>query len=133
MGTPSYMAPEQAHGHAARVGRAADTYALGAILYECLTGGPPFRAASKLETLELVRTQDPVPVRQLQPRVPRDLENICLQCLRKDPARRYPTALELAEDMRRFQAGEPVRARPVSPFERAVKWARRRPGMAALF
>jgi eukaryotic-like serine/threonine-protein kinase len=132
MGTPSYMAPEQALGRTAEVDRAADVYALGAILYECLTGRPPFKAASTLETLTQVRSQDPVPIRSLQPGVPRDLETIAMQCLRKEPARRYPTALHLAEDLRRFQAGEPVKARPVTTLERAVKWIKRRPGAAAL-
>jgi WD40 repeat protein/serine/threonine protein kinase len=132
MGTPSYMAPEQARGQAAFVDRTADVYALGAILYECLTGRPPFRAASKLETLEQVRSQDAVPIRSLQPGVPRDLENVTLLCLHKDSRRRYGTALELAEDLRRFRAGEPVQARPVGVAERAAKWVRRRPATSAL-
>jgi hypothetical protein len=130
LGTPSYMAPEQAGG--GKAGPPADVYSLGAILYECLTGRPPFQAPTPLDTLLLVTTAEPVPVRRLQPQVPRDLETICLKCLEKEPARRYASAGALADDLRRFQAGEPIAARPASRWERTRKWARRRPAQAAL-
>jgi serine/threonine protein kinase len=105
LGTPAYMAPEQALGLASEAGPEADVYALGAILYECLTGRPPFRGATFLHTLEQVRTQDPTPPGRLQPSVPAALEAICARCLRKDPAARYGSALDLAEALRRFLAG----------------------------
>jgi WD40 repeat protein len=132
MGTPSYMAPEQAGGQSRQVGPAADVYALGAVLYELLTGRPPFRGATSLDTLWLVLNTEPVPVRQLQPKVPRDLETVCLKCLEKNVARRYGSAAALAEDLRRFGAGEPVAARPTGRLRRAAKWAQRRPAVAAL-
>jgi tetratricopeptide (TPR) repeat protein len=132
LGTPSYMAPEQAAGGGKSAGPAADVYALGAILYECLTGRPPFHAATALETMALVRTADPVPPSRLQPGVPRDLETIALKCLQKEPAKRYAAAAALAGDLDRFLAGEPVVARPVGRVERAWKWGRRRPTAAAL-
>jgi tetratricopeptide (TPR) repeat protein len=132
MGTPSYMAPEQAQGRGAEAGPSADVYSLGAILYELLTGRPPFRAATPLETVLQVVGDDPVPPSRLQRRLPRDLETVCLTCLEKWPAKRYPSAEALADDLRRFLAGEPVRARPARLWERGVKWARRRPATAAL-
>jgi hypothetical protein len=130
LGTPDYMAPEQAEGKAA--GPATDVYALGAILYQLLTGRPPFAAETPLDTVLRARLEDAVPPSVLQPKVPRDLETVCLKCLEKGPERRYAVAGELAEELRRFLAGEPIRARPVSRAERALRWAKRQPAAAAL-
>ena len=132
MGTPRYMAPEQASGKTHSVGPAADVYALGVILYECLTGRPPFQGDSVLETLEQVRTREPASLRQLRRGTPRDLETICLKCLRKEPERRYASAEALAEDLRRWREGKPIAARAVGSVERSVKWVRRHAVASAL-
>jgi tetratricopeptide (TPR) repeat protein len=132
LGTPSYMAPEQAEGRSRDAGPAADIYALGAILYECLTGRPPFLAETPIQTLHLVLSTEPVPPRRFRPELPRSLETICLKCLAKPPARRYGSTLELAEDLERYLRGEPIRARPVPRVVRLWLWARRRPILAGL-
>jgi serine/threonine protein kinase/Flp pilus assembly protein TadD len=132
VGTAQYMPPEQARGHIRQIGPLSDVYALGAVLYETLTGRPPFQAATVYDTLALVVSAEPPPPSRLQPAVPRDLETICLKCLQKEPAKRYASALALAEDLDRFLADRPILARRTPPWERAIKWIRRRPAVAAL-
>ncbi len=132
LGTAHYMSPEQATGQVRDVGPASDIYSLGAILYTLLTGRPPFQGTTPIETLKMVVENEPIAPTELQPGLPKDLETICLKCLRKQPAQRYADAEQLAEDLRRFRQGKPIVARPVGQIERAVKWARRRPAIAAL-
>lgn len=130
IGTPTYAAPEQLQSSAAPVGPAADVYSLGAVLYTMLTGRPPLQSNDLWQTIQMVITQEPVPPRQLQPGVPIDLDTIALRCLMKEPARRYRDAGDLADDLRRFLAGEPIHARSIGRVERAWRWARRNPGVA---
>jgi tetratricopeptide (TPR) repeat protein len=134
LGTPGYMAPELTYGHGqgADSGSRVDVYSLGAILYELLTGRPPFRGGTVLETLQQTRESDPPPPRSLRPGVPRDLETISLKCLAREPERRYASAQSLADDLERWLAGKPIQARHVSPMERALRWCRRKPLVAGL-
>jgi serine/threonine protein kinase/WD40 repeat protein len=131
VGTPAYMAPEQARAMKG-LSTAVDIYSLGAILYELLTGRPPFQATNPMDTILLLLDSPPIPVRKLNPAVDRDLETVCLKCLEKEPAKRYGSAEALAEDLERWLNGEPIHARPTSALERTIKWARRRPAIAAL-
>ena len=132
IGTPGYMAPEQVEGHARVSGVATDVYSLGAILYEMLTGRPPFRAETAAETERQVVAEEPATPSRLNARVPHDLETICLKCLQKDPRRRYSSAQQLGEDVGRYLRGEPIQARPVSVVERGRKWVKRHPARAVM-
>jgi serine/threonine protein kinase len=132
MGTPSYMAPEQAAGHSRTAGPGVDIYALGAILYELLTGRPPFRGETPLDTMMQALSEEPVRPTRLQPKIPRDLETICLKCLQKDPRKRFASAGELADDMQRFLDGKPIQARAIGPLGRGWRWAKRNPIIAGL-
>ncbi len=132
LGTPSYMAPEQAAGEIDKFGPQTDVYGLGAVLYELLTGRPPFRAQTPIETVRQVIDEEPVTVRVLESKVPRDLETICLKCLEKEPNRRYETAKQLAEELQRFLHHEPIQARPISAVQRTARWCRRKPVVAAM-
>ncbi len=132
MGSPSFMAPEQAEGKSKQAGPPADIYALGAILYQALTAKPPFVGESELETLRMVASTEVVPPRRLRPDVPRDLETICLKCLEKEPQKRYSTAADLADDLHRFFDDRPISARPVRVLGQSWRWCRRNPKLAAV-
>jgi WD40 repeat protein/serine/threonine protein kinase len=132
LGTPSYMPPEQASAQTDKIGVRSDVYSLGAILYCLLVGRPPFQASNPLDTLRQVLEREPVPPRQLDPQIPRDLDTICLKCLEKEPGRRYHTAKDLAEELQRFLKNEPIQARPITRLEGAWRWSRREPKTALL-
>jgi serine/threonine protein kinase len=132
LGTPGYMAPEQAAGETRKLSKATDVYGLGAVLYQLLTGQPPFAGGTTYETIRLLRDTEPRPPRQLNPKIDRDLSTICLKCLEKDPARRYSSALGLAEDLEHWLKHEPIQAKPSGFFTHARKWVRRNPSIAVL-
>ncbi len=132
LGTPLYMAPEQASGNVDAVGPATDVHALGVLLYELLVGDPPYRGTTPIDTLERLCTRDPIPPRSLRPQIPRDLETIVLRCLQKHPGRRYSDAGAVAAELRRYLSGQPILARKVGQLERLVRWVRRNPVTAGL-